>query len=176
MKKLTTSLLTITIMISTLAAASITKADNTKQIGGTKWKNIDIPRNPSEQRLIDEINNVPDLLPVLDQFDRQGIVKVKNIGNKISSKSYLRIDCDEQDKSKCPELDKKYKGMYMRSGEFMVEIPELNPGQTYSHRLPFWRDLSWGPGRYVISFEADFTNTNRELNESNNIGQHTLTR
>jgi len=66
--------------------------------------------------------------------------------------------------------------MYMRSGEFMVEIPELNPGQTYSHRLPFWRDLSWGPGRYVISFEADFTNTNRELNESNNIGQHTLTR
>jgi len=182
MNALTISAFTAAIAISTLSITGTTYADNKKSIGNyqsiskDRNNNFEIPRNNREQRLINGINDMPDLIPALNQFDRQGIIKVKNIGNKKSTESFLSIDCDHQDKSRCAELPEKYKALYHISGEFMLKIPELNPGQTYSHRLPFWRDLTWGPGRYVISFNVDSTNTNRELNERNNIGQHSISR
>lgn len=184
MKTFTKSTIGAIIMVNMLSASALSYAETVKRIGQHQHISIEnnkvkIPRSEQQQRLVNEINNKPDLIPLVDQFDRQGIVKVRNIGNKKSAKSFLNIDCDHQDKSRCPELDKKYQTRYSVSGygdDFMVRIPELNPGQTYSHRLPFWRELTWGPGHYVISFQADATNSNNELNERNNIAQHTLAR
>lgn len=185
MKTLNKSALTIAIVISVFTASSIAGTENSNKLQGFQHIKIDkkpgasIPRNEREQRLVNEIKKMPDLIPVLNQFDGQGIVKVKNIGKKKSAKSFLKIDCDHQDKSRCPELDKKNQARYRASGypdDFMVKIPKLNPGQTHSHRLPFWNELEWGPGHYIISFKADATNTNREMNETNNIGQSTLSR
>lgn len=127
---------------------------------------------PPEATLI-TTKGMPDLIPVMDQFDTQGIIKVKNIGNKKSNESWLAIDCDALDEYSCPELTPVQKAHYTISGTM---IPSLNPNQTYTHILQFWGDLVFKKGRYVFSFEADSTNSNSESNEANNLKQYTLDR
>jgi hypothetical protein len=107
-----------------------------------------------------------DLVPVAEAMNG-GKIAVKNVGDAKSRTSWLTLQCSSS--SACPEDP----GMAayvnpMFPNLVSIQIPELKPGQSYSHTLTFWKQLVFKPGKYKFILNADTGLDIPESSETNN--------
>lgn len=119
----------------------------------------------------------PNLVPVLSSPMGAG-VGVQNTGDSAAGPSHLTINCTKMGKADggCPETpglaayaDPAY------PNRVVIEVPALEPGESFNHDLAFWGDISWTPGTYLFAARADAGNAVAESNERNNSAQSSYT-
>ena len=119
----------------------------------------------------------PNLVPVLSSPMGPG-VGVQNTGDSAAGPSHLTINCTKLGKADggCPDTpglaayaDPAY------PNRVVIEVPALEPGESFNHVLAFWGDISWTPGTYLFAARADAGNAVVESNEGNNSSQSSYT-
>jgi hypothetical protein len=143
------------------------------------------PLKPATVQQPGQIKLRADLVPVMPN-PANGTVGVKNIGPGAAGPSLLLLDCKAMTApspthkvsgSGCVKLSDKAKAPYADPalpGKFVVKIPALAAGASYSHTFPFWPTLVWDSGTYQIAGTADAAHTVTETNEMNNTAVSTL--
>lgn len=119
----------------------------------------------------------PNLVPVLSSPMGAG-VGVQNTGDSAAGPSHLTINCTKMGKADggCPDTpglaayaDPAY------PNRVVIEVPALEPGESFNHVLAFWDDIPWTPGTYLFAARADAGNAVAESNEGNNSAQSSYT-
>jgi hypothetical protein len=119
----------------------------------------------------------PDLVPQLSN-PMNATVGVQNIGDSASGPSHLTINCTKFGKADggCPDIpglaayiDPAY------PNRVVVDVPVLEPSESFDHVLAFWGDIPWTPGTYIFDAEVDAGNEVAESNEANNTTQSSYT-
>lgn len=119
----------------------------------------------------------PNLVPVLNN-PMNASVGVQNTGTTAAGPSQLTINCTRfgQADGGCPDApglaayaDPAY------PNRVVVEVPALQPGQSFNHNLAFWAATPWTPGTYVFDARADAGAAVAESNEANNATQSSYT-
>jgi hypothetical protein len=119
----------------------------------------------------------PNLSPVLNA-PMNASVGVQNTGTTASGPSHLTINCTKfgQADGGCP--DAPGMGAYVDPAfpnRVVIDVPALEPGESYNHNLSFWASIPWTPGTYVFDAVADAGNDVAESNEANNESQSSYT-
>jgi len=119
----------------------------------------------------------PNLVPQLT-YPMNASVGVQNTGDTAAGPSHLTINCTKFGKAVggCPEAP----GMaaYVDPAfpnRVVIDVPALQPGQSFNHNLAFWGAMPWTPGTYVFDAVADAGNEVAESNEANNAVQSSYT-
>lgn len=119
----------------------------------------------------------PDLVPQLN-FPMNATVGVQNQGATASGPSHLIINCTAfgQADGGCPDAP----GMaaYVDPAfpdRAVIDVPALEPNESFSHDLTFWDSIPWVPGTFVFDAEVDADNVVAESNEANNATQSSYT-
>lgn len=119
----------------------------------------------------------PDLVPVLNN-PMNASVGVQNLGASAAGPSQLTLNCTRFGKADggCPDAP----GMaaYVDPAfpnRVVIDVPALEPGESFSHNLAFWNAIVWPMGTYVFDAEADAGNAAAEVNEGNNTTQSSHT-
>ncbi len=122
----------------------------------------------------------PDLVPVPNRI-LQGTVSVRNVGSANAGAFVVTAQCQKQGAGpgagKCadhPGLKAYANPAY--PNRLVVNVPSLQKGNVFNHKLPFWNDLDWDPGNYNFVLEADAGKTVAETNEGNNFGGAVLSK
>lgn len=119
----------------------------------------------------------PNLVPLLGSPMGAG-VGVQNTGDSAAGPSHLTINCTRLGKADggCPDVaglaayaDPAY------PNRVVIEVPALEPGESFNHVLAFWDDIEWTPGTYLFAARADAGNAVAESNEANNSLQSSYT-
>lgn len=119
----------------------------------------------------------PNLVPVLNN-PMNASVGVQNTGASAAGPSQLTINCTRfgQADGGCPDApglaayaDPAY------PNRVVVEVPALQPGQSFNHNLAFWAATPWTPGTYVFDARADAGDAVAESNEANSSTQSSYT-
>lgn len=119
----------------------------------------------------------PNLMPVLS-YPMNASVGVQNTGDSAAGPSHLTINCTKFGKADggCPETpglaayaDPAY------PNRVVIEVPALEPGESFNHDLAFWAAIPWTPGTYVFDARADAGSAVAESNEANNATQSSYT-
>ncbi|MEO3428421.1 CARDB domain-containing protein [Pelagibius sp. CAU 1746] len=119
----------------------------------------------------------PDLVPQLN-FPMNASVGVQNAGTTAAGPSHLTINCTKFGKADggCPEAPGM--GAYVDPAfpnRAVIDVPALEPGESFSHNLSFWNAIPWTPGTYVFDAEVDAGGDVAESNETNNSAQSSYT-
>lgn len=119
----------------------------------------------------------PDLVPVLNN-PMNADVGVQNLGDAVAGPSHLTINCTRFGKADggCP--DAPGMGAYVDPAfpnRVVIDVPALEPGESFSHNLAFWNAIAWPAGTYIFDAEADAGNAVAETTEGNNATQSSLT-
>jgi hypothetical protein len=123
-----------------------------------------------------------DLVPSLPN-PMNGTLIVKNIGTGAAGPSLLMANCQKVvaatagNGSGCAEVPAEYKPVYADPalpGKFVVKVPALAAGASFSHTVPFWGAMIWSKGQYQFTATADAAHTVAETNEMNNTATSTL--
>lgn len=119
----------------------------------------------------------PNLSPVLNA-PMNASVGVQNTGTTAAGPSHLTINCTRFGKTDggCPDAP----GMaaYVDPAfpnRVVIDVPALEPGESFNHNLSFWAAIPWTPGTYVFDAVADAGNDVAESNEGNNASQSSYT-
>ena len=119
----------------------------------------------------------PDLVPQLN-FPMNASVGVQNQGTTASGPSHLIINCTAfgQADGGCPDAP----GMaaYVDPAfpnRAVIDVPALEPSESFNHDLTFWDSIPWVPGTFVFDAEVDPGNEVAESNEANNTTQSSYT-
>ncbi|HMA15937.1 MAG: CARDB domain-containing protein [Bacteroidota bacterium] len=119
-----------------------------------------------------------DLVPLLSSPMGAG-VGVQNTGDSAAEPSHLTINCTRLGKGDggCPDIP----GLAAYAdpafpNRVVIEVPALEPGETFNHVLAFWGDIPWTPGTFIFAARADAGSVVAESNEANNALQtsHTV--
>jgi len=119
----------------------------------------------------------PDLVPVLN-YPMDASVGVQNTGATASGPSHLIINCTKFGKADggCP--DAPGMGAYVDPAfpnRAVIDVPALEPNESFNHDLTFWNSIPWVPGTFVFDAEVDPGNEVAESNEGNNATQSSYT-
>lgn len=119
----------------------------------------------------------PNLAPLLNA-PMNASVAVQNTGTTASGPSHLTINCTKFGKADggCPDAP----GMaaYIDPAfpnRVVIDVPALQPGESFGHDLSFWNSIAWTPGTYVFDAVADAGNAVAESDEGNNASQSSYT-
>ncbi len=119
----------------------------------------------------------PDLVPQLN-FPMNATVGVQNLGTTASGPSHLIINCTAfgQADGGCPDAP----GMAAYADpafpdRAVIDVPALQPNESFGHDLTFWDSIPWVPGTFVFDAEVDPNNLEAESNEANNTTQSSHT-
>lgn len=118
----------------------------------------------------------PDLVPVPNRI-LQGTVSVRNVGSANAGAFVVTAQCQKQGGGSCadhPGLKAYANPAY--PGRLVVNVPSLQKGKVFNHKLPFWNALDWDPGNYNFVLEADAGKSVAETNEGNNFGGAVLSK
>lgn len=119
----------------------------------------------------------PNLVPVLS-YPMNASVGVQNTGTTAAGPSHLTINCTRFGKTDggCPDipgLDAYADPAY--PNRVVIEVPALEPNESFGHDLAFWAAIPWTPGTYVFEAVADAGNAVAESNEGDNATQSSYT-
>ncbi len=119
----------------------------------------------------------PNLSPVLNA-PMNASVGVQNTGTTAAGPSHLTINCTRfgQADGGCPDTP----GMLAYvdpafPNRVVIDVPALEPGESFNHNLSFWAAIPWTPGTYVFDAEVDAGNAVAESNEADNASQSSYT-
>ena len=116
-----------------------------------------------------QAKGLPDLTPKFNV--NNGVVKVTNIGKSKSKRVYVTIRCKRVGGGSCPDPNPALAAPYenpLFPNRATVKVPRLKPGQSYSHKLKFFKSLKFRKGKYRFFVKADPSNIQAESNEGNN--------
>jgi hypothetical protein len=116
------------------------------------------------------VSKSADLVPIASRM-LKGAVSIRNAGSAASGPSIATVVCAKVGGGGCAESPamKKYENAAYPNA-IVVNVPALAVGHVYSHSLPFWNSLKWGPGTYEFTVTADAGKQVGETNEGNNVG------
>lgn len=111
-----------------------------------------------------------DLVPDAGSLLTSGEAAVVNNGNAASGPSHLIIVCK---KTSGPGGCAEDPGMAAYANPaypnaVVIDVPALEPGESYGHVLAFWDDLDWPVGTYKLTLTADAGKEVAEDSERNN--------
>jgi len=123
----------------------------------------------------------PDLVPLL-RHPMTRELRVKNIGTGSARRSKLTLDCEKMGAPStmhsCPNLPLTAMGTYFDPtfpNQATIQVPELAPGATFTHKLTFWDVSKWPSGTYRFTAVADANHALAESNMKNNVATSILT-
>jgi hypothetical protein len=119
----------------------------------------------------------PNLVPLLNT-PMNGSVGVQNTGTTAAGPSHLTINCTKSGQADggCPDAP----GMaaYVNPAypnRVVIDVPALEPGQSFNHNIAFWGAIPWTAGTYIFQARADAGGVVAESNERDNAAQSSYT-
>ena len=112
-----------------------------------------------------------DLVPDASNLAADGQAAVTNTGDAASEPSQLIITCQKtsggmggcaEDPGMAAYEDAAY------TNAAVINVPALEPGESFEHALPFWGSLVWAAGTYELTLTADAGDVIAEDDETNN--------
>ena len=112
-----------------------------------------------------------DLVPDASNLGTMGQASVTNMGDEATEPSVLTIVCQKtsggmggcaEDPGMAAYEDASY------PNAAVIQVPALQPGETFDHALEFWGGLVWGAGTYELTLTADAGDAIAEDDEENN--------
>ncbi|MEP3244704.1 MAG: CARDB domain-containing protein [Sneathiella sp.] len=106
-----------------------------------------------------------------------GTVQAKNTGNAIAGKSVLTIKCAAMHGGSCPDPTPAQMADYTLPGYAdmgAINVPKVGPSKTFSHKIKFFNDLNFAPGKYIFTVCVDAGKTVRESNENDNCKRFSM--
>ena len=112
-----------------------------------------------------------DLVPDASSLATAGQASVTNMGDTASEPSVLTVVCQKTSGGMggCAEsagMAAYEDGSYPNAA--VIQVPALEPGETFDHVLEFWGELVWGKGTYELTLTADAGEAVEEDDEDNN--------
>jgi hypothetical protein len=112
-----------------------------------------------------------DLVPDASSLATSGQASVVNMGDEAAEPSHLIIVCEKVSGGMggCadhPDLANYEDPAYPNAA--VIEVPALEPGESFDHALPFWDEMAWKPGTYELTLTADAGDAITEDDEDNN--------
>jgi hypothetical protein len=112
-----------------------------------------------------------DLVPDASNLVTTGQASVVNMGDAASEPSVLTITCQKTSGgmggcAEDPGLAAYEDASYPNAA--VINVPALEPGETFEHALPFWGGLVWSAGTYELTLTADAGEAIAEDDEANN--------
>lgn len=112
-----------------------------------------------------------DLVPDASNLATMGQASVTNLGDAASEPSVLTITCQKTSGgmggcAEDPGMAAYEDGDYPNAA--VIQVPALQPGETFDHALAFWDGLVWGAGTYELTLTADAAEAIAEDDEENN--------
>jgi hypothetical protein len=113
-----------------------------------------------------------DLVPSVLMLAAGGHVGAVNNGDAASGPAVITIVCSKAGGGGCaesPGLAAYANPAYPDA--VTVNLPGLEPNESFDHVLAFWDELDWDPGSYTLSVVVDTGNDVDEDNELNNAAK-----
>jgi hypothetical protein len=112
-----------------------------------------------------------DLVPDASNLATMGQASVTNMGDAASEPSQLIIVCQKTNGgmggcAEDPGMAAYEDAAYPNAA--VINVPALEPGETFDHVLEFWGGLVWGAGTYELTLTADAGEVIAEDDETNN--------
>jgi hypothetical protein len=112
-----------------------------------------------------------DLVPDASNLASAGQASVTNTGDQATEPSVLTITCQKTSGgmggcAEDPGMAAYEDGSYPNAA--VIQVPALQPGETFDHVLEFWGGLAWGAGTYELTLTADAGDAIAEDDEGNN--------
>jgi hypothetical protein len=112
-----------------------------------------------------------DLVPDASNLATNGQAAVTNMGDQATEPSQLIITCQKTSGgmggcAEDPGMAAYEDAAYPNAA--VVNVPALQPGEIFTHDLPFWGSLVWGAGTYELTLTADAGGVIPEDDETNN--------
>ena len=118
-----------------------------------------------------------DLVPDSSNFLSGGEAAVINNGDTASGPSHLIIKCKKTSGpggcAEDPGMAAYENAAYPNA--VVIDVPALEPGESYAHVLAFWDDLNWPVGTFKLMLMADGGSEVAEDSERNNKVYETKT-
>lgn len=113
-----------------------------------------------------------DLVPDATNLATIGQAAVINMGDQASEPSQLIITCQKTSGgmggcAEDPGMAAYEDATYPNAA--VVNVPALQPGENFTHDLPFWGSLVWAAGTYQLTLTADAGGVIPEDDETNNV-------
>lgn len=112
-----------------------------------------------------------DLVPDASNLATAGQASVINMGDAPTEPSVLTITCQKTSGGMGGCAEDPGMAAYEDAGypnAAVIQVPALQPGETFDHVLPFWGGLVWGAGTYELTLTADAGEAIAEDDEDNN--------
>ena len=112
-----------------------------------------------------------DLVPDAGNLATIGQAAVTNLGDAASEPSVLTVTCQKTSGgmggcAESPGMAAYEDAAYPNAA--VINVPALEPGETFEHALPFWGGLVWSAGTYELTLTADAGEAVEEDDEENN--------
>ena len=112
-----------------------------------------------------------DLVPDASNLGTMGQASVTNMGDEATEPSVLTIVCQKTSGGMGGCAEDPGMAAYEDAGypnAAVIQVPALQPGETFDHALEFWGGLVWGAGTYELTLTADAGEAIEEDDEDNN--------
>jgi hypothetical protein len=112
-----------------------------------------------------------DLVPDASNLGTMGQASVTNLGDEATEASVLTVVCQKTSGGMGGCAEDPGMAAYEDAGypnAAVIQVPALQPGETFDHALAFWDDLVWGNGTYELTLTADAGDVIVEDDEDNN--------
>lgn len=112
-----------------------------------------------------------DLVPDASSLATNGQAAVTNLGDTAAEPSQLIITCQKTSGgmggcAEDPGMAAYEDAAYPNAA--VIDVPALEPGESFEHALPFWGSLVWAAGTYELTLTADAGEMVAEDDETNN--------
>jgi len=110
-----------------------------------------------------------DLVPEVANLAANGHIGATNQGDAASGPAVITIVCSKMGGGGCaesPGLAAYANPAYPNA--VTVNLPGLEPNESFDHALAFWDELDWAAGTYTLAVVVDTGNDVDEDNEGNN--------
>jgi hypothetical protein len=110
-------------------------------------------------------------VPDASNLASAGQASVTNMGDAASEPSVLTIVCQKTSGGMGGCAEDPGMAAYEDAGypnAAVIQVPALQPGETFDHALEFWGGLVWGAGTYELILTADAGEAIEEDDEENN--------
>jgi len=112
-----------------------------------------------------------DLVPDASNLATVGQAAVTNMGDEATEPSQLIITCQKTSGgmggcAEDPGMAAYEDAAYPNAA--VINVPALEPGESFEHALPFWGSLVWAAGTYELTLTADAGGVIPEDDETNN--------
>jgi len=112
-----------------------------------------------------------DLVPDASNLATIGQAAVTNMGDEATEPSQLIVTCQKTSGgmggcAEDPGMAAYEDAAYPNAA--VINVPALEPGESFEHALPFWGSLVWAAGTYELTLTADAGEVIPEDDETNN--------